>query len=86
MRNYKRERQLYYGYGPASSVTPEQRANRRDMRSRQQARDKLKKTTTVRKHQDVHHIDGNPRNNKLSNLQATSRAYNRSKNKHKNKH
>ena len=80
MRDYKRERQLYYGYGTASSVTPEQRKHRKEMQARQEAREKMK--GVVKKNQDVHHVNGNPRDNRKSNLKAVSRHYNRSKNKH----
>eukprot|EP00966_Prymnesium_polylepis_P259398 5991631-Prymnesium_polylepis.1 len=68
IRDYRRERQLYYGYGPASSVTPEQRKNRLDMRARQKAREKMK--GSVKRSQDVHHVNGNPRDNRRSNLKA----------------
>jgi len=29
---------------------------------------------------DIHHVDGNPKNNSKSNLKATSKKYNRSRN------
>jgi hypothetical protein len=80
-RDYRRERKLYYGYGPISVVTPTQQKHRREMRARQIAREKLKKIQKVKSTQDVHHINGKPLDNRLSNLQATSKAYNRSKNK-----
>ena len=82
-RDYRRERQQYYGYGSAASVTPEQRKHRKEMAARQDARDKLKKEGKVRKGQDVHHVNGKPLDNRRSNLKAISVSYNRSKNKHK---
>ena len=80
-RNYRKERRDYYGYGPASSVTPEQRANRRDMRARQLAREKVKKSRSIPRGYEVHHKDGNPRNNSSSNLQSLPRSTNRAMNK-----
>ena len=52
---------------------------------RQKARRKMEKAGKVRKGdgKDVHHKDGNPRNNKRSNLTVTSRSKNRSNNKQK---
>lgn len=82
MRDYVRERQLYYGYGSAASVTQEQRRHRKEMRARQLARDKLKRDGAVTRKQDVHHKNGKPLDNRRSNLVAVSRHYNRSKNKH----
>ena len=82
MRDYVRERQLYYGYGPPSSVSPEQRRHRKEMRARQLAREKLQREGAVKRKQDVHHKNGKPLDNRISNLVATSRHYNRSKNKH----
>ena len=77
-RDYRKERQAYYGYGKASTVTPEQRRHRREMANRKKARAKMAKVTTVRG-KEVDHKDGNPLNNKRSNLQVISRHANRSK-------
>ena len=82
MRDYKRERQLYYGYGPASSVTSTQQRHRKEMRSRQLAREKIKGTIPLKRTQDVHHVNGKPLDNRKGNLKVTSRRFNRSKNKH----
>jgi hypothetical protein len=82
-RDYQRERQLYYGYGSASSVTPEQRKHRLEMRARQKAREKMKASgVSVKRTQDVHHVNGKPRDNRIANLKVVSRSYNRAKNKH----
>ena len=74
-RDYRKERQAYYGYGSASSVTPEQRKHRKEMASRKLARKRLNPP----KGKEVDHKDGNPLNNKRSNLQVISRHANRSK-------
>lgn len=68
-RNYRHEYDSYHG-------TAEQKRNRA---SRNAARAKMIRAGRVRKGQDVDHSDGNPRNNSMSNLRATSRRYNRSK-------
>jgi len=82
-RDYKHERRVYYGYGSANSVTPTQRKHRLDMRSRQLAREKVKSSgTLVKRTEDVHHKNGNPRDNRACNLAVVSRSYNRAKNKH----
>ena len=78
-RDYRKERQAYYGYGPASSVTPEQRKHRRDMASRQKARKKIKHTRTIPRGHEVDHKDHNPQNNARSNLRVVSRHTNRSR-------
>ena len=80
-RDYVKERRAYYGYGPASGVTSEQRANRRDMRARQVARQKVKETRSIPRNHEVHHQDGNPQNNTRSNLKVISRGKNRAMNK-----
>tara|TARA_Y100000768_G_scaffold359695_1_gene316396 strand:+ start:6669 stop:6902 length:234 start_codon:yes stop_codon:yes gene_type:complete len=74
-RNYRKERQAYYGYGKSSSVTPTQKRHRREMASRKKARAALK----PKKGMEVDHKDGNPLNNKRSNLQVITRHANRSK-------
>ena len=68
--------------GPASSVTAAQRANRRDMRARQIAREKVKSPTRIPRGHDIHHNDGNPRNNARANLAIMPRSANRVLNKH----
>jgi hypothetical protein len=80
-RDYRQERRDYYGYGKYEDQTAEQKRHRREKAARNSARATLKKEGKVKKGQDVHHKDGNPLNNKRSNLQATSRSYNRSRNK-----
>ena len=80
-RDYRKERRDYYGYGPASSVTPEQRRHRLEMAARKQARTRMVKEGKVRKGdgKEVDHRDGNPRNNARSTLRVTSRHTNRAK-------
>lgn len=78
MRDYRKERRAYYGYGPASKVTKTQRRHRKEKSARNAARAKMKKMGKVKRGQDVHHKNGNPRDNRTSNLKATSIAKNRS--------
>ena len=74
-RDYVKERRKYYGYGKYEDVTPEQQKHRREMAARKKARAKLKPP----KGKEVDHKDGNPLNNKRSNLQVISRRANRKK-------
>ena len=69
-RNYRQEYDRYQG-------TPEQRARRS---KRTLARRKLIKEGGVKKGdgKDVHHKDGNPKNNARSNLSVKSKSANRS--------
>ena len=80
-RDYVKERRDYYGYGKYEDQTPEQQRHRREMAGRKKARAKLKKEGKVKAGQDVHHKNGNPTDNRRSNIEATSRKYNRSRNK-----
>lgn len=68
-RDYRKEYDNYHS-------SPKQRANRS---SRVLARRKLAKTGAVRRGdgKDVHHKDGNPKNNSRSNLSVASRKTNR---------
>ena len=70
-RNYRKEYDEYHG-------TPEQKKNRA---SRGTARSKMVSAGKAKKGdgKDVDHKDGNPRNNKSSNLRVTSKAKNRSR-------
>ena len=72
-RDYKKEYATYHS-------SPEQKANRA---ARGRARYKLEQAGRVKKGdgKDVHHRDGNPKNNGGGNLSVTSKSYNRSKNK-----
>ena len=74
MKNGKRD----YSYDKAYQKRPEQRKNQA---SRKRARRKAEKLGLVRKGdgKDVHHKDGNPRNNSRKNLKVTSKKKNRSK-------
>ena len=78
-RDYRAERQAYYGYGKAGSVTAEQRRHRQEMAARKRARASVKAKRGIPKGKEVDHKDGNPRNNKPSNLQVISRHANRAK-------
>lgn len=70
-RNYRKEYDEYHG-------TPKQKKNRA---SRNVARAKMVAAGRSKKGdgKDVDHKDGNPKNNKSSNLRVTSKAKNRSK-------
>jgi hypothetical protein len=68
-RNYRKEYDNYHS-------KPEQRANRS---SRNKARRKLVNAGRNVAGKDVDHKNGNPRDNRLSNLSITSKSTNRSK-------
>jgi hypothetical protein len=68
-RNYRKEYDNYHS-------KPEQRANRS---SRNKARRKAKKAGYAVAGKDVDHKNGNPKDNRLSNLSIKSKAANRSK-------
>ena len=70
MRNYKRK------YSKFQSSTK----SKKDRASRNKVRRKMLKTGAVRKgdKKDIDHKDGNPKNNKKSNLRVVSRSKNRS--------
>lgn len=78
-RDYRKERQKYYGYGKSLSVTPQQRKHREEMASRKRARATVKKTRGIPRGKEVDHKNGNPRDNRPSNLQVISRHANRAK-------
>ena len=67
-RDYKAEYKNYHG-------KPAQKKKRA---SRNAARAKLKAGGVAVAGKDVHHKDGNPKNNKRSNLKVTSKSKNRS--------
>lgn len=68
-RNYRKEYDNYHS-------KPEQRANRS---SRNKARRKAKKAGYAVAGKDIDHKNGNPRDNRLSNLSIKSKSANRSK-------
>lgn len=68
-RNYRKEYDNYHS-------KPEQRANRS---SRNKARRKAKKAGYAVAGKDVDHKNGNPKDNRLSNLSIKSKSANRSK-------
>ena len=68
-RNYRKEYDNYHS-------TTAQKKNRA---GRNAARNKLKKNGTNVSGKDVHHKDGNPRNNKRRNLSLVSKSRNRSR-------
>lgn len=85
-RNYRKERDCYYGKkGKPKSWTKLQQKRRKEKTSRNRARRIMKKLTKVRKNEDIHHVDGNPMNNNLSNLRIVHRSKNRSNGKKKNR-
>ena len=79
-RDYKAERRAYYGYGKASSVSATQKRHRKEMAARKKARAQVeKRNVKIAPGKEVDLKDGNPRNNKPSNLQVISRHANRAK-------
>jgi|LULL01.1.fsa_nt_gb hypothetical protein len=70
-RNYRKEYDDYHGTA----------AQRKRRSSRNKARRKVKKAGGKVKGKDVHHKDGNPKNNKRGNLSVQSRRKNRGNNK-----
>lgn len=70
-RNYKKEYREYH----SKTEQKKNRAGRNTARRRALASGKVKKGST----QDVHHKDGNPRNNSKKNLAVVSRKKNRGK-------
>lgn len=70
-RNYKKEYKNYHD-------KPKQEANRN---SRNKARRKMVNSGKIKKSdtRDVHHKDGNPKNNSSKNLSARSKSKNRSR-------
>ena len=80
-RNYKQEYNKYYGSGPARDCTPSQRKYRLNKASRARALRKVKKKQNIPRNHDVDHLNGNPLDNRLSNLKVIPRSINRGKNK-----
>ena len=86
-RDYLKERCDYYGNGKASEVTVKQRLRRKHKTSRNLARARIKRLLHRRlgipghgiSHLDVDHKDGNPLNNRFSNLRLLHVKVNRSR-------
>jgi len=70
-RNYKKE----YAEFHSKKKQKKRRAGRNTARRRALASGKVKKGST----KDIHHIDGNPKNNAKSNIVVVSRKANRGK-------
>lgn len=68
-RNYKKEYRDFHG-------KPEQIARRSE---RNQSRRKMIAAGASVRGKDVHHVDGNPGNKRMSNMRVTSVRYNRGK-------
>ena len=75
-RNYKKEYENYQ--------SKEKQKKRRTARNASRAAMKKKGKVSKGDGKDVHHKDGNPKNNKASNLKVTSKAKNRSFKRTKN--
>ena len=80
-RNYKQEYNKYYGRGPACDCTPTQRKYRMHKALRARARRKVKSKQNIPRNHDVDHSNGNPLDNRSSNLKVIPRSINRGKNK-----
>jgi len=76
VRNYKKE----YSNYQSTTEQKKKRASRNTARNRALAKGKVKKGDN----KDVHHKDGNPRNNKKKNLAVKPRSVNRSFPRNKN--
>ena len=80
-RNYKQEYNKYYGRGPACDCTSSQRKYRLNKASRAHALRKVKKKQKIPRNHDIDHFNGNPLDNRSSNLKVIPRSINRGKNK-----
>jgi len=79
-KNYKRDfRKEYDSY----HSSPEQREKRSSRNKARRKAEKIKGKSFLRG-KDVHHKDGNPKNNSSSNLAVTSKKTNRSFKRNKN--
>ena len=76
-RNYKWKYMLYYG--DPENPTSEQARHRKEKTARNRTRRLMKRKTRVGPNQDIDHKNGNPLDNRLSNLQVVSASFNRSK-------
>ena len=81
-RNYKHEYTSYYG-DLSKGLTRKQTLHRKHKSRRNMNRQKYLRKGLVKKYDryDIDHIDGNPMNNKPSNLRVLHRKYNRSNKK-----
>ena len=79
--NYKQEYMKYYGKGPVCDCMPTQRKYRLNKASCAHALRKVKKKQNIPCNHDIGHSNGNPLDNRSSNLKVIPHSINRGKNK-----